>query len=198
VARNAPAASGKRYAWTIVPLEASLPDQQAVAALLDRHNEEMRARHLAEQRAAPSPPPMPSPYVGVAACGACHAEPARQWRESGHARAMAALARKKQDATPECLRCHVTAYDDPYGFRMAGKGALSLENVQCEACHGFGREHRGRDGKIRGQVPETVCRRCHTTENSPTFQYEPYLQRLGPHAERYFARGRGPQTPPRR
>ena len=62
-----------------------------------------------------------------------------------------------------------------------------MGNVQCEACHGFGREHRGK-GKIRGRVAEAICRRCHSTENSPTFKYEPYLRLLGEHTASYFTR----------
>jgi hypothetical protein len=79
----------------------------------------------------------------------------------------------------------VTAYGEIGGYRIGADGVVGLGNVQCEACHGFGREHRGR-GKIRGRVPETVCRRCHSTENSPTFRYEPYLKLLGKHTARYF------------
>ena len=182
------------YDWSLVQLDGGIPDSPRLGALLEHHREELRARHLSEQAVAPPPPPPPAdpPYVGAPACGACHAEQLRQWSQSGHARALAALARKRQDLNPECVRCHVTAFGEPGGYAPGTAGGIDLANVQCEACHGFGREHRGK-GRIRGRVPETVCRRCHTTENSPTFRYEPYLRLLGAHAGRYFTRPNTPQ-----
>jgi hypothetical protein len=189
------------YGWKIVPLDAAVPDHPALAALLDRHREELRARHLAEAAAAPPPNPAATAdpaYVGAEACGACHPEQLLQWAGSKHARALAALERKRQELNPECVRCHVTAYGEIGGYRIGAKQGVDLGNVQCEACHGFGREHRGK-GKIRGRVAETVCRRCHSTENSPTFRYEPYLKLLGEHTARYFTPQRAPtSTRPKR
>jgi hypothetical protein len=198
VARSAAGGGAPRvYDWSLVQLDAAIPDNPALAALIERHREELRARNLAQQEAAPAPPaPANPPYVGAAACGACHPEELRQWSQSGHARAMEALARKRQDLNPECVRCHVTAFGEPGGYVPGQRGGLDLANVQCEACHGFGREHRGK-GRIRGGVSEAVCRRCHTTENSPTFRYETYLRKLGAHAARYFARRSAPGAAPR-
>jgi hypothetical protein len=185
------------YDWTLVPLNAALPDHPALTALLDRHREELRARHLAEQAAAPAPDPAAAAnpaYVGAAACGACHPVQLRQWAESKHARALAALERKRQELNPECIRCHVTAYGEVGGYRIGPTTGVDLGNVQCEACHGFGREHRGK-GRIRARVAEAICRRCHSTENSPTFKYEAYLKLLGEHTARYFTRPHAPTNP---
>jgi hypothetical protein len=181
------------YDWSLVPLNTTLPDHPALAALLEHHRGELRSHNLAEQAAAPPPPPPPAnpAYVGAAACGACHPVQLRQWAASKHAKAMAALERKRQDRNPECVRCHVTGYGDSGGYRLGGGTRVDLGDVQCEACHGFGREHRGK-GRIRGSVSEAICRRCHSTENSPTFKYEPYLKLLGEHTARYFARKRVP------
>ncbi len=193
--------AGRLYSWSIVPLDASLPDHPVLAAQLERHREDLRAHQLTRQEtAAPAPvvaaAPARPPYVGAAACGSCHPVQHREWSESGHARAFAALERKRQDLNPECLPCHVTAYGDPGGYRPGATDGLGLRNVQCEACHGFGRDHSAR-GKIRGRVSEAVCRRCHSTENSPTFRYEPYLRKLGAHTARYFTRqdGQAPAEP---
>jgi hypothetical protein len=197
VARDAARGGEPRvYAWTLVQLDGGIPDHPALATLLERHREELRARHLVEQADVPPTPPTANPpYVGAQACGACHPEELRQWSESGHARALASLERKRQDLNPECVRCHVTAFGEPGGYVPGRTGGVDLANVQCEACHGFGREHRGR-GRIRVSVSEAVCRRCHTTENSPTFRYEPYLRKLGAHAGRYFARRNVPPAAP--
>jgi hypothetical protein len=193
---SAPAGAPRVYRWSLVPLDANQPDHPAVFKLLDGYREELRRRNLLEQKTAAPPPPtsFPTPYVGAAACGACHPDQLRQWSGSAHARAVASLARKKQDTNPECLRCHVTAYGELGGYAPGSRSAPLLANVQCEACHGFGRDHRG-PGRIRGAVSEAVCRRCHTGENSPTFQYEAYLRKLDPHAARHFARPGLPQRP---
>jgi hypothetical protein len=186
------------YDWTVVQLNTTLPDHPALSALLDRHREALRARNLADLAVAPTPPaPAASAgpaYVGAAACGVCHPAQMLQWKASKHAGALAALQRKRQELNPECLRCHVTGYGDSGGYRFRAAPGADLGNVQCEACHGFGREHRGK-GKIRGKVPEAICRRCHSAENSPTFAYEPYLKLLGEHTARHFARNAVPPPP---
>lgn len=175
----------RRYAWSLVPLEKSIPDDPAVAAVLERLRAELRERDLevevATAAVAPASPAS-APYVGAAACGACHPAELAWWSGTGHARAFAALERRRQDANRDCLPCHVTAWGEPGGWRRDPGPGPALGNVQCEACHGFGRDHRG-PGRIRGRVPEQVCRRCHTAENSPTFRYEAYLRQLAPHAD---------------
>ena len=47
------------YDWTLVQLNTALPDHPDLAALLDRHREELRARNLAEQATAPASRPRP-------------------------------------------------------------------------------------------------------------------------------------------
>jgi hypothetical protein len=211
------AAAGRVFAWSAVELGSAIPDDPAVAAMLERFRAGERERAAADLAAGRTTPAAATggaaaaaleavkaavaqsagAYVGFAACGGCHAAALDQWKRSPHARAMRPLVRKKQDLNPECLPCHVTAYADPAGFRASAAAGLDLREVQCEACHGAGREHRG-PGRIRARVPEAVCRRCHTTENSPTFEYVPYLRRLRPHTDRFFSRSDapGPGAPP--
>jgi len=187
------------YTWQIVPLDANLPDHPALVAILDSYREKAHERQIVQQVLAPPQTPVANPaYVGAKVCGTCHPAQFAQWTGSKHAQALAALARKRQELEPACLRCHVTAYGEPDGYRPGAKDSAVLANVQCEACHGFGREHRGK-GKIRGPVAAAICRRCHSTENSPTFKYEPYLKMLGEHAARYFTRKNAPASadPPR-
>jgi len=181
------------YDWTLVPLNTALPDHPALSALLERYREELRSRNLADLAVAPPPPANPV-FVGAAACGVCHPAQLQQWAASKHARALAALERKRQELNPECIRCHVTGYGEAGGYRPGPKKGADMGNVQCEACHGFGREHRGK-GNIRGRVAEAICRRCHNTENSPSFKYEPYLRLLGEHTARHFTRKNAPGSP---
>ena len=97
--------------------------------------------------------------VGPEACaGACHPEALTAWRATGHARALAALAAKKQGGNPDCLVCHATAFDPARG--LAGVQA----GVSCEACHGASAAHMA-DGvappEHGREVPLSVCGGCH-------------------------------------
>ena len=116
----------------------------------------------------------PSDYVGVAVCRKCHTVEAAMWHQSPHAKAFATLVAKRQDANPDCLVCHVTAFGKKGGY-VPGGGEPDLRGVQCEACHGAGRRHRA-PGRIELKVAEATCRGCHNRDNSPSFQYEKYLR----------------------
>jgi hypothetical protein len=73
-----------------------------------------------------------SPYIGVDACGQCHAEIAAGWRKTAHSRALASLTRREA-ASPRCRSCHATG-DAPLG-------RSELPGVQCESCHGAGADY---------------------------------------------------------
>jgi hypothetical protein len=115
-------------------------------------------------------------YVGVANCSRCHAEEARLWGETAHARAVEPLVAKQASADPRCLRCHVTGIGHPSGW--AGGDALS--GVQCEACHGPGSDHVAAPAPGYGELPAdgSGCVACHTIETSPDFRWEGRWERI--------------------
>jgi hypothetical protein len=119
------------------------------------------------------------------------------WAATKHARAFASL----KATTPEqlkkmnellkttvkdhpetdaaCVSCHVTGYKQPGGY----PGADSLKSavvafVGCEACHGPGSQHlavpmsdkAGRKASMLVPTVET-CKKCHTPELSPKFDF---------------------------
>lgn len=136
--------------------------------------------------------------IGAKKCAMCHqaANTGAQfklWQASAHAKAYATLAgdkakaiaaEKKLDkppqASPQCLKCHVTAF--PVMDKLV-PGKITLEEgVSCESCHGAGSEYSKmatmkavtagtQDPKAVGLVMPTaeVCQRCHNAE-SPTFK----------------------------
>jgi hypothetical protein len=53
-----------------------------------------------------------------------------------------------------------------------------LRGVQCEACHGEGKGHPEK-GKLERKVTLGACRNCHTKDQSPTFNYMAYLEKIG-------------------
>lgn len=139
-------------------------------------------------------------FVGVGKCRTCHEKElignqVAAWRDLPHARAYTTLrsdasrqiARAQGLATPAhespaCLACHATAATAP-PERLAY--ALSLEDgVQCEACHGPGRDYRKKtimseiqraraEGLWDAGDEPAICTGCHNPR-SPTFDPERY------------------------
>lgn len=119
-------------------------------------------------------------YVGSEACAPCHEELFEQWRTSGHGQALQTLQSAGKENTPECLRCHTTAYGELSGYR--GTNTPSLAGVGCESCHGPGADHvtAGKNASatsLYGLVrdcqscqTESTCRTCHDSQNDQDFR----------------------------
>ncbi|MBN1335601.1 MAG: redoxin family protein [Deltaproteobacteria bacterium] len=116
------------------------------------------------------------PTVGASRCAACHEVPARQWRQTPHARAMEAL---QGPGTEACVACHATPGEETGAWRTD-------ESVGCEACHGPGVAH-AEDPTIpletcKSPHPECaverVCVRCHTPERDPDWSLRTALPRV--------------------
>lgn len=144
-----------------------------VEALLAAYRRRLESLPPPPERAAPGPR-----FVGAAGCVACHAEAGTTWSRSGHGRALEALEQIDHGAEPECVRCHVTGYGEPGGFRTR---ALTPDRagVQCESCHGPGGDHAVKPEKGWGRVvtPDR-CRDCHTGDNSPGFDFDRYWPKI--------------------
>jgi len=167
---------------TVVMLGPAIPDDPGalarVQAFEDAFNERLRLQQQArEARAALNTASSededpPQRYLGAAVCARCHAAEYAQWKTTPHARAWQALVDSHKDAMPECVGCHVLGDHEPGGFRTAADAA-TLAGVQCESCHGMGTEHDGWPASP-APVQASVCLRCHTSEDSPTFRFETY------------------------
>lgn len=154
-------------------------------------------------------------YVGSKKCKSCHKKKFsgaqyKVWENSIHANAFETL--KTPEAietaiglgintnpweTPECVRCHVTGFDnggyeikgDEFWSQITDKGKptkevkrmTGLQGVGCEACHGPGSKYKSKTkmeaifyGDISGTklgytIPiEDTCKQCHN-EKSPNF-----------------------------
>jgi YD repeat-containing protein len=136
-------------------------------------------------------------FVGHKKCKSCHAKEAigdqyGQWLESKHAKALTSLATEKAKkwaseagvADPQsderCVKCHTTAHGVP--DEKVAKKFDRTAGVQCEACHGAGKDYRkkkimvDRDKAIaKGLVPQTeaVCTTCHN-DKSPAWDPQRY------------------------
>lgn len=141
--------------------------------------------------AAPAGPP--PRYLGAAACAGCHPAAFAFWKTTKHARALATLAGARRDRDPACVGCHVTGYLAPGGAQDMTTARGRLANVGCEACHGPGGAHADAaaalatrratggpaPGAITRRTPESVCRGCHTPDQTDgEFDHRVFLRAI--------------------
>lgn len=144
-------------------------------------------------------------YIGVKKCSICHKSEAKgnqygQWVATAHANAYKTLstAQAKETAAkagvtgnpeqaPQCLKCHVTAFDAD--ISLLEEGFAKEDGVQCEACHGAGGDYKGlsvmkdkNQAIAAGLVMPTkeVCVKCHNSEspNYQEFNFDEYYKKI--------------------
>jgi hypothetical protein len=143
-------------------------------------------------------------YVGADSCKKCHFKQFNGWKKTTMAKAFDALKpgnavenkkkfnldeKKDYSKDAKCVPCHVTGYGKAGGYPEIVEGktwtedetkrATSMENVQCEACHGPGsltnvykkdnEQYAKAEILKRGMIEpdEANCKTCHN-EKSPT------------------------------
>lgn len=123
----------------------------------------------------PAVNPKDSPFATANACFKCHQEQYMAWRNSPHARATTSLAPKSGELEAGCFVCHTTGFEKA-GFHE-GPGGNQFANVQCEQCHGPGKEHIAHPDKNYGHIANVaaLCSSCHTGQTSPKFEAESAL-----------------------
>lgn len=164
---------------------------EKTVARVNEINRQKVAAAMAAARPAPAPaasgtastiPPAPATappaagsreFLTATACVTCHGEAYDVYLQSAHARAFDTLVKANQDYNPQCVKCHVTGYDNPNGF-INVRQTPELTHVQCEACHGSAADHIRDPQKPFGNVPPRNCFTCHTKENSPDFDFFKY------------------------
>ena len=109
-------------------------------------------------------------YVSAKACQRCHEQEYRQWSATRHAFAYQTLLKKERYFDAGCVSCHTTGFGYPTGFHI-GNSDATLEGVQCETCHGPGKQHVGNPKKrnIRSGQDTSLCLACHDPQHSPGF-----------------------------
>ena len=109
-------------------------------------------------------------YASAAACQRCHEQEYLQWSATRHAFAYETLLKKERYFDAGCVSCHTTGFGYPTGFQI-GTHDSALKGVQCETCHGPGKQHVGNPKKsnIRSGADTSLCLECHDTKHSPGF-----------------------------
>ena len=166
-------------------LNASYPGDASMQAKVDATLSEINNRNkAATSNGTPSPPgsaaasePEGKTFVTSQACRDCHGVEYAVWEGSKHAHAIDILIEKKAEFNPECVGCHVLGYKRRDGF-VDLKTTPALANVHCESCHGGGARHIQNPKVPYGKLTQLACIRCHTKENSPSFQYTSYWAKI--------------------
>lgn len=109
-------------------------------------------------------------YASATACQQCHQQEYLQWSATRHAFAFETLLKKERYFDAGCVSCHTTGLGYPTGFQI-GDHDSTLKGVQCETCHGPGKQHVGNPKKsnIRSGADTGLCLECHDTKHSPGF-----------------------------
>jgi nitrate reductase cytochrome c-type subunit len=205
---QAPAKGSSVAVATFLPLTAEAGEDPEAKKLVDAYDAKVTELNLAEAKTQPPACPQPAKgepaYVGVNGCVECHKPAAEFWQETRHSRAYATLVNVNKQFSLDCIRCHVTGWQQPGGvcridrteFLGAGLNGhgVGRRDVQCEACHGPGSEHvKDPPEHIQAQVTPPMCMRCHEAANSPHFdyaKYRPYI--VGPGHGMPLAKGEKP------
>jgi len=199
---EAPAGSSKSHllSSTKIPLDRTIADHEKMAELVDvalerlgpegrtdphaghNHGHHGHDHGHALEHNAVKPKATPRQYgdfVGASACKGCHEAQHKDWSTTRHAHAYATLVKERRHFDLDCWSCHVTGAEQkggPSGPYDVGP----MRNVQCEACHGPGREHAANPTVDMVRVPsEKHCRTCHSDEQTEgRFDYASYLPRI--------------------
>ncbi len=164
------------YEFQPIFLSERLPDSPRMIELLTLYQQMLIAENLSADLEQ-EPPATGGVYVGSASCKGCHAEAYTIWKKSKHAHAYQTLVSHGHAADPECLTCHTVGFGFQTGF-VNIETTPNLPDVGCENCHGVGGNHVKNPKKGYGQVTRANCLTCHTTQNSPKFDYEVYFPRI--------------------
>ena len=191
---------------TFLPLTQQVGSDLDAQKLVDAYDHKVAEINLAEAQRQPETCPPASrgelAYVGVAECARCHDDAAAFWTQTKHARAYHTLLTVEKQFSLDCIRCHVTGWQQPGGVcridrtHVGGPGfdgkGIGRQDVQCEDCHGPGSAHVKDEtaATIQPEVPGPACMRCHEAANSPHFddaKYRPYI--IGPGHGQPLAKG---------
>ena len=163
--------SGFTHRWQSLGKE--IKEDMNVRNVLNEYDEAVAALLKDEERKAS----FNGPFLGDSNCAACHRPFMEGWRDSRHAGAFNTLENTGKSKDPECVKCHTTGYGEEGGFYSVA-ATPGLVNVQCEACHGPGKEHVSDFTAPMNPVVESVCLKCHTEDNSPDFDFRRYLEKI--------------------
>jgi hypothetical protein len=172
----------QRWTGSVFELKADFPDESRQIANINCYLADLASRDFTAAEtgfAPPLPPGLPAAYriAGSDSCKNCHQTDCTSWAASKHAHAWETLTAKGYHVDGYCQQCHTTGFGLPGGF-VSAKRSPERVGVGCESCHGPSDGHV-KDPKVRTPfAARDQCVRCHDHENSPTFEYGPYWEKV--------------------
>jgi hypothetical protein len=171
----------KDWKHEVIPMPASIPDAQRLTTWYDEYNAKVKEDYLRRVEIRKQLESGVSPFIGEEQCKTCHPKQHKAWQGSEHAIAFEDLEIVKKSFDPECIQCHVVGFNKPGGF-VDISITSHLMNVQCENCHGSGKEHAKSSGQKplgnKGWSKEKMCGQCHVQKHSPSFDIEKYWPKI--------------------
>ena len=166
----------KSLKHNIVKLDSSVKFDPEMVQLYEKYNDRVEAMFyetLAGKRSGRNK----SIYGGDVLCSNCHSAEHEIWSNSRHSRAYNTLRKINKAFDPECLVCHVVGFNLPGGF-ISELDTPDLKNVQCEVCHGPGKNHALAPKSGFGDRATEACINCHVKNHSPRFNYTEYWPKI--------------------
>ena len=162
--------------FELLTLSERIPDSPRMMDLIFMYQQMLAAENLSEEveRELPSTGGM---YAGNTSCKTCHASEYASWKNTKHSHAYHTLVEKGHENDPDCLTCHTVGFGFQTGFISAPQ-TPTLADVGCENCHGVGGNHVKNPQPEYGKVTKANCLTCHTSENSPNFDYDVYFSKI--------------------
>mgnify|MGYP000341799547 CR=1 FL=1 len=180
---NLTVSGGRILDWKheVLPMPTSIPDAPELAIWYDEYNAQVKADYLKRVETRKKLTAGDSPFIGEAVCQTCHAAQHKIWFDTQHALAYEKLEGVNKAFDPDCVKCHVVGFDQSGGFfdiNITGH----LMGVQCESCHGAGREHAeaggGKPLANAGWPKQKICAQCHVQKHSPGFDFDRYWPKI--------------------
>lgn len=164
----------------VIQMPESVNDDPALLDWYAEYNAKVKEAYLAQVEIEKALQSGQRDYVGAEQCQSCHESQFTTWQGMKHANAFSSLENVGKSFDPDCIGCHTV------GFEQGGYVDFSLTpellNVQCESCHGAGRDHiqSGGEQATPNQVMPILerCQQCHEGSHSPDFDLELYWPKI--------------------
>ncbi|RKU33248.1 hypothetical protein C6499_01845 [Candidatus Poribacteria bacterium] len=170
---------GKKNAdshFQLLTLSERIPDSPRMMDLLLMYQQMLAAENLTAD-IQQEPLSTGGMYAGNASCKTCHPSEYASWKKTKHSHAYHTLVEKGHENDPDCLTCHTVGFGFQTGF-ISEPQTPTLADVGCENCHGVGGNHVKNPKPGYGKVTKANCLTCHTSENSPNFDYDAYFPKI--------------------
>jgi 2',3'-cyclic-nucleotide 2'-phosphodiesterase (5'-nucleotidase family) len=162
-------------------IPSSVPDAPELTQWYANYNKAVKADFKHRAAIAKKRSTGTSPYTGITICSSCHQQQHEIWKQSEHAKAYENLIIADKAFDPACVICHTVGFNKEGGF-IDHPLTPELADVQCESCHGAGREHAESKGEIattnHNWKREEICAQCHYHEHSPSFNIDEYWKKI--------------------